>query len=204
MAGKRPPLPLILTANELFGGDVVYFTRNGWSTDRGRAFVATRRGGRRGARSVLEEAVAEGAVVDPADRGPVQAAAADERPLSAAARLHAAHRHPLWHAVLEQLRKLAHDRRPTTAATATSPPAQNIQFNWIKLATLPDILERSRRRRDALPSRPPAIASATSPPTLCRRRRRRDRRSAVWAELIRQWSTLHPEFSSCRASSRSR
>ena len=35
-----------------------------------------------------------------ADRGRVQAAAADERRLPAAARLHAAHRHPLRHAVL--------------------------------------------------------------------------------------------------------
>ena len=35
-----------------------------------------------------------------ADRGRVQAAAADERPLPAAPRLHAAHRHPLRHAVL--------------------------------------------------------------------------------------------------------
>jgi hypothetical protein len=31
--------------------------------------------------------------------------------------------------------------------------------------------------------------------SLGRRRRRRDRGSAPWAEIIRQWSTLHPEFS---------
>jgi sulfite reductase (NADPH) hemoprotein beta-component len=31
--------------------------------------------------------------------------------LSAAARLHAARRHPLWHAQRRQMRKLAHDRR---------------------------------------------------------------------------------------------
>ncbi len=40
-------------------------------------------------------------------------------------------------------------RAPTTAATAISPRAQNIQFNWPKLRDIPDILQRSRRGRDA-------------------------------------------------------
>lgn len=65
MAGKRPPLPLILTANELFGGDVVYFTRNGWSPDRAQAFVATDEAGAEALEASLEEAVAGGAVIDP-------------------------------------------------------------------------------------------------------------------------------------------
>ncbi|MBV9884722.1 MAG: DUF2849 domain-containing protein [Sphingomonadaceae bacterium] len=65
MAGKRPPLPLILTANDLFGGDVVYFTRNGWSADRGQAFVAVDEAGAEALGAALEDAVAEGAVVDP-------------------------------------------------------------------------------------------------------------------------------------------
>jgi hypothetical protein len=65
MAGKRPPLPLILTANELFGGDVVYFTREGWSPVRAEAFVATDEAGAKALEASLEEAIAEGAVVDP-------------------------------------------------------------------------------------------------------------------------------------------
>jgi hypothetical protein len=65
MAGKRPPLPLILTANELFGGDVVYFTRAGWSPDRAEAFVALDEAGAEVLEAALEEAVAAGAVVDP-------------------------------------------------------------------------------------------------------------------------------------------
>ena len=65
MAGKRPSLPLILTANELFSGDVVYFTRDGWSTDRGQAFVAVDEAGAEALEAALEDAVAEGAVVDP-------------------------------------------------------------------------------------------------------------------------------------------
>jgi hypothetical protein len=64
MAGKRPPLPMILTANALFGGDVVYFTRNGWSPDRAEAFVATDEAGAEALEASLEEAIAEGAVVD--------------------------------------------------------------------------------------------------------------------------------------------
>ena len=60
-----------------------------------------------------------------ADRGPVQAAAADERPLPAAARLHAAHRHPLRHAVVaRRCASWPTSRAPTTRATATSPPAR--------------------------------------------------------------------------------
>jgi hypothetical protein len=65
MAGKRPPLPLILTANELFGGDVVYFTRGGWSPARAEALVAVDEAGAEGLQAALEKAVAEGAVVDP-------------------------------------------------------------------------------------------------------------------------------------------
>ena len=65
MAGKRPALPLILTANDLFGGDVVYFSRNGWSTDRSQAFVAIDEPGAEALEAALEDAVAEGAVIDP-------------------------------------------------------------------------------------------------------------------------------------------
>ena len=65
MAGKRPPLPLILTANALFGGDVVYFTRAGWSADRGEAVVAVDAAGAEALEASLEAALAAGEVVDP-------------------------------------------------------------------------------------------------------------------------------------------
>jgi len=65
MAGKRPSLPLILTANELFDGDVVYFTRNGWSPDRAQAFVAVDEAGAEALEASLEEAIADGTVIDP-------------------------------------------------------------------------------------------------------------------------------------------
>ena len=65
MAGKRPPLPLILTANALFDGDVVYFTRAGWSPDRAKAFIASDEVDAETLEAALEGAVAEGIVVDP-------------------------------------------------------------------------------------------------------------------------------------------
>ena len=65
MAGKRPPLPLILTANALLDGDVVYFTRKGWSRQRGEAFVATDEAGGEALDASLEEAIQDGEVVEP-------------------------------------------------------------------------------------------------------------------------------------------
>ena len=65
MAAKRPPLPLVLTANDLFGGEVVYFTRKGWSVDRSQALVAVDEAGADALEASLEEAIADGAVVDP-------------------------------------------------------------------------------------------------------------------------------------------
>jgi len=65
MAGKRPPLPLILTANELLDGGVVYFTRAGWSPDRAEAFVATDEPGAEALEAALEESIEQGAVVEP-------------------------------------------------------------------------------------------------------------------------------------------
>jgi hypothetical protein len=39
-AGKRPPLPVILSANALVGGEVVYWAGPGWSAHLGNALVA--------------------------------------------------------------------------------------------------------------------------------------------------------------------
>ena len=82
----------------------------------------------------------------------------------------------------------------TTRATATSPPARTSSStgsSW-----------RTRRRSwtswprwTCTPSRPAATASATSPPTPTPAPRpTRSRTRASGAEVIRQWSTLHPEF----------
>ena len=62
---KRPPLPLVLTANDLLDGEVVYFTRQGWSRNRASAFVAADERGGEALEASLEEALADGAVVEP-------------------------------------------------------------------------------------------------------------------------------------------
>jgi hypothetical protein len=60
---KRPPLPLILTGNDLIEGDVVYYAGAGWSRDRAKASVA----GDEAAAEALEAALAAagGIVVEP-------------------------------------------------------------------------------------------------------------------------------------------
>ncbi len=76
-----------------------------------------------------------------ADRGPVQAAAAEERALPPAPRLHAARRHPLRHA---RQPPDAHARRTsrasTTAATAISPRARTSSTTGSSSSRPPDIL----------------------------------------------------------------
>ena len=128
-----------------------------------------------------------------ADRGPVQAAAADERALPAAPRLHAARRGALRHAVA---RADAHARRTsrasTTAATAISPRARTSSTTGSSWRTRPTSWPISRRSR-CMPSRPAATASATSSS---------DQFAGAaadevadprpYAELLRQWSTLPP------------
>ena len=123
--------------------------------------------------------------------------AADERPLSPAPCLYAAHRHPLWHAVVA----------PAATASPTSPrrwdrgyghftTRQNIQFNWIKLE---DTRRHSRRRLPrsrCMPSRPPATASAMSPPIIGRAPPPTS--SPIpgrWRSCCANGRRLHPEFS---------
>lgn len=61
MAEKRPKLPLILTANELLDGNVVYFDGHGWSAALADALVA----GDDAAAERLERQLADLRVVEP-------------------------------------------------------------------------------------------------------------------------------------------
>jgi sulfite reductase (NADPH) hemoprotein beta-component len=79
---------------------------------------------------------------------------------------------------------------------------QNIQYNWIKLEDTPDILADLARSR-CTPSRPAATASATFQRPVCGRTPDEIIDPRPYAELLRQWSSFHPEFWPCRASSRS-
>jgi sulfite reductase (NADPH) hemoprotein beta-component len=82
---------------------------------------------------------------------------------------------------------------------------QNIQFNWPKLDDVPDILEAlAEVEMHAIQTSGNCIRNVTAD-QFRRRRRRRDRgpAPALRADLA-PVVDRHPEFSSCRASSRSR
>ncbi|MDD9877872.1 MAG: nitrite/sulfite reductase [Magnetovibrio sp.] len=95
----------------------------------------------------------------------------------------------------KQLRKLAHIARTYDKGYGHWTTRQNIQFNWPKLDETPDILaELAEVEMHAIQTSGNTIRNVTA-----------DAYGGVaadeiedpriWAEIIRQWSTLHPEFS---------
>ncbi len=95
----------------------------------------------------------------------------------------------------DQLRALARIARRYDRDYGHFTTRQNIQFNWIKLADAPDILdELAEAGMHAIQTSGNCIRNTTT-----------DQFAGVaadeiedprpWAEIIRQWSTLHPEFS---------
>ncbi len=93
-----------------------------------------------------------------------------------------------------QLRKLAHITRQFDRGYAHLTTRQNIQLNWPKLEEVPDILEElASVEMHAIQTSGNCIRNITS-----------DQFAGVavdeiedsrpWAEIIRQWSTFHPEF----------
>jgi sulfite reductase (NADPH) hemoprotein beta-component len=94
-----------------------------------------------------------------------------------------------------QLRRLAHIARTYDRDFAHFTTRQNLQYNWPKLEQVPDILaELAEVEMHAIQTSGNCIRNVTSDPLagvaadeVCDPR--------PWCELIRQWSTLHPEFS---------
>ncbi|MGL4314092.1 MAG: nitrite/sulfite reductase, partial [Sphingomonas sp.] len=94
-----------------------------------------------------------------------------------------------------QMRMLAHIARTYDRGYGHFTTRQNIQYNWIKLADAPDILA------DLATVEMHAIQTSGN----CIRNISSDQFAGAaadevtdprpWAELIRQWSTFHPEFS---------
>jgi sulfite reductase (NADPH) hemoprotein beta-component len=93
-----------------------------------------------------------------------------------------------------QLRMLAHIARRYDRGFGHFSTRQNIQFNWPRLAEVPDILaELATVEMHAIQTSGNCIRNVTA-----------DHLAGVapdeledprpWCELIRQWSTLHPEF----------
>jgi len=93
-----------------------------------------------------------------------------------------------------QLRQLAHIAREYDRGYGHFTTRQNIQFNWVSLENSPEILE------DLATVEMHAIQTSGS----CIRNVTADHFAGaaageiedprVWAEIVRQWSTLHPEF----------
>ncbi|MEY3881322.1 MAG: hypothetical protein RIQ94_2118 [Pseudomonadota bacterium] len=93
-----------------------------------------------------------------------------------------------------QIRKLAHIARKYDKSYCHFTTRQNIQFNWPKLETIPDILE------ELASVQMHAIQTSGN----CLRNTSSDHLAGVcideiedprpYCEIIRQWTTLHPEF----------
>ena len=94
----------------------------------------------------------------------------------------------------QQLRKLAHIGRVYDRSSGHFTTRQNLQFNWVRLADIPDILsELAEVEMHAIQTSGNCIrnvtadhfAGAAADETVDPR---------PYAELLRQWSSLHPEF----------
>jgi sulfite reductase (NADPH) hemoprotein beta-component len=93
-----------------------------------------------------------------------------------------------------QLRKLAHIAREYDRGYGHFSTRQNIQFNWPKLEDFADILaELATVQMHAIQTSGNCVRNTTTdhfagvaPDEIVN--------PMVWAELIRQWSTFHPEF----------
>jgi len=94
----------------------------------------------------------------------------------------------------KQLRKLAHVARTHDRGYAHFSTRQNLQFNWPKLEDVPDILEElATVQMHAIQTSGNSFRNITTD-HLAGVAADEIVDSFVWCELIRQWSTFHPEF----------
>lgn len=93
-----------------------------------------------------------------------------------------------------QLRQLAFIARKWDRGTGHFTTRQNIQFNWIKLEEAPDIIDAlAEVGMHAIQSSGACIRNVTADPYAgVAVDEIEDPR--IWAEALRQWSSLHPEF----------
>jgi sulfite reductase (NADPH) hemoprotein beta-component len=94
-----------------------------------------------------------------------------------------------------QLRTLAHIARTWDRGYGHFSTRQNIQYNWPKLEDTPDILaELAKVEMHAIQTSGNSVRNITTD-HYAGVARDEIVDSFVWCELLRQWSTLHPEFS---------
>lgn len=93
-----------------------------------------------------------------------------------------------------QLRTLAHIARTWDKGYGHFTTRTNIQFNWPRLEDVPDILaELAKVQMHAIQTSGNCIRNTTTDP-LAGVAADEIEDPRPWCELIRQWSTLHPEF----------
>ena len=94
-----------------------------------------------------------------------------------------------------QLRTLAHIARKWDRGYGHFSTRQNIQYNWPKLEDVPDILaELAKVQMHAIQTSGNSVRNITTD-HYAGVARDEIVDSFVWCELLRQWSTFHPEFS---------
>jgi len=94
-----------------------------------------------------------------------------------------------------QMRKLAHIARRYDKGYGHFTTRQNLQFNWPKLEETPDILaELAEVEMHAIQTSGNCIRNVTAD-QFAGAAADEIEDPRVWAEIMRQWSTLHPEFS---------
>ena len=94
-----------------------------------------------------------------------------------------------------QLRRLAWIARTYDKGYGHFTTRTNLQFHWIKLKDAPDILDAlAEVDLHAIQTSGNCIRNTTADPRAGATAEEIDD-PRVWAEVIRQWSTLHPEFS---------
>ncbi|MFT4089921.1 MAG: nitrite/sulfite reductase [Asticcacaulis sp.] len=94
-----------------------------------------------------------------------------------------------------QVRKFAHIARTYDRGFGHFTTRQNIQYNWIKLAEMPAILdELAEVEMHAIQTSGNCIRNTTTDQFAGAAKDEIDD-PRPWAELIRQWSTFHPEYS---------
>ena len=95
----------------------------------------------------------------------------------------------------KKLRKLAWIARTYDQGYGHFTTRTNLQLHWIKLADAPDILEHlAEVEMHSMQTSGNTIRNVTADPYAGATADELDD-PRVWAEAIRQWSTLHPEFS---------
>jgi sulfite reductase (NADPH) hemoprotein beta-component len=94
----------------------------------------------------------------------------------------------------QQLRKLAHVSRRFDRSVGHFTTRQNIQFNWVKIEEAPDLLaELAEVDMHAIQTSGNCIRNITTD-AFAGVARDEITDPRPWCEVLRQWSTFHPEF----------